>query len=100
MFPAPTTASAVPSLHGPAREEERALALLADGVGRLLVHGDDLLGVDDLQAAGERLEHLGPAEQDRSDVAGRGRLCARHDRFGRPIAAHGVDRNPDGLRCH
>ena len=74
-----TTASAVPSRDGPAGEEERALALLAHGVGGLLVHRDDLVGVDDLEAAGERLEHVARAEEDGDDV-GRGARRARRRR--------------------
>ena len=83
-------------VHRAAGEEERALALLADGVRGLLVHGHDLLGVDDLEAAGERLEHVPRAEEDGGHVGGSGGACARDDLLRRPIAAHGVDGDPNG----
>ena len=92
---AETTASAVPSCDGAAGEEERALALLAHRVGRLLVHGDDLLGMDDLEAARERLEHVARAVEDGDDVGGRGLERAGDDLLRRPIAAHGVDGDAD-----
>ena len=86
-----------PLVHGPAGQEERALPLLPYGVRGLLVHGHDLLGRDDLEAAGERLEHLGATEEDRRDLVRGSGERPDDDFLRRPIAAHGVDGDPDGL---
>src|SRR4029079_4635526 len=49
---------------GATRREHRARALLPGGIRRLLVHRDDVVGMDDLQALRKRLEPLAPAPQD------------------------------------
>jgi hypothetical protein len=56
--------------------------------------------VDDLEAPRERLENLARAEEDGLDLVGCGRQSARDDLLGSPIAAHGVDGDPDGSRDH
>jgi hypothetical protein len=51
--------------------------------------------VNDFEPAGERLHDLPPSEQDGRDLGG-GRLeSACDDLFRGPIAAHGVDGDPD-----
>ena len=54
--------------HGAAGGEHRALALVARRVGGLLVHRDDVVGVDDLEALGERLELSRRPEEDGFDA--------------------------------
>ena len=72
VFPAETTTVGVALRDGAAGEEHRALALLAHGLRRLVVHGHDLLGMDDLEPFRERLEHLARAVEHRCDVRGLG----------------------------
>ena len=53
--------------HGAAGERRASSPLLAYGLGGLLVHGHDLLGVDDREAGRERLEHVEWPVQDGVD---------------------------------
>jgi hypothetical protein len=52
--------------------------------------------VDDLEPARDGLEHVARPIEHGHDVRGRGRERAGDDLLGRPIAAHGVDGDPDG----
>ncbi len=85
----------VPLADRAAGGEHRASALLARGIGGLLVHLDDVGGVDDLQAMRQRLERVAAPEKDRLDGVGSCRVRARDDLLRGPIAAHRVDRDPD-----
>ncbi len=78
-----------------AGEEERAVALLARRVGRLLVHPDDLRRLDDLEIGRERRDHLSRAEEDRRDTVAERLSRSGDDLVGRPVAAHRVDGDSD-----
>ena len=79
----------------PARAEERALPLLPHRLRRLLVHRHDLVGMDDLEVTGERLQKRARPVEDGRDLRRRGLERAGDDLLGRPIAAHRVDGDPD-----
>ena len=81
-----------PLPHGTTRAEERALPLLAHGVRGLLVHRDDLIGVDDLDAARERLQELPRPVEDRRD------LERKRPRARRPRSLRAPDRRPSRRR--
>ena len=81
--------------HRAAGGEHRALALLARRVGGLLVHRDDVVGMNDLEALGDRLEFVVPAEQHRFDAVRGRRERTRDDLLRGSIAAHRVDGDPD-----
>ena len=68
---------------------------VARRVGGLLVHRDDVVGMNDLEALGDRLEFVVPAEQHRFDAVRGRRKRTRDDLLRGSIAAHRVDGDPD-----
>ena len=101
-----------PLLHEPHRDVDRAVALLADGLDRRLVHRGDVRRVDDLQRAlldhllGRRLQlrrQLLKLRLDRGELpdeqdlhvrhAGRRLDGANHNLFGGVVAAHRIQRH-------
>ena len=89
-----------PCRRGPPRRPARArspscVRTLGAGIG---VHGDHLGRGEDLEVAGQRLEHLGPAdEHDGHAELRHGPVGAGDDLVGRLVAAHRVER--DGQQC-
>ena len=73
----------------PARDDERAVGLRADGLGGLLVHRERVGRLDELEPL--RVEPRRPDEHDVDPLAG-GLDRACDDLLGRAIAAEGVDR--------
>jgi hypothetical protein len=81
--------------HRAAGGEHRAFALLARHVGGLLVHRDDVVGMNDFQTLRERREDFLPAEKHRLDAVRSRRERTRDDLLRGSIAAHRVDGDPD-----
>src|SRR5438309_1468528 len=77
---------------GPAGGDQRAVRLAADGVGRLLVHGDLLRRRDELETIG--LE-AGGTEQHRLDLIGTSLDRAGNDLLRPAVSPERIDRNPD-----
>ena len=95
MFPAETTASDAALRGGATGREERAVPLVAGGVGRLLVHSDDLRRIHDLEIRRERLEQVPRPEQHRLDLVRQRLARARDDLVRRVISAHRIDGDSD-----
>ena len=92
MFPAETTASAVPSATARTDGDERAVRLRADGLGGLLVHLDHVGRLEQLEPV--RLESGRP--KSTGTIASVRRLEGTGNDLGRAaIAAHRVDRDAD-----
>ena len=92
MFPAETTASAVPSATARTAATSELSGFAADRLGRLLVHLDHAGRLAELEPA--RLDP-GVAEEHGNDRVARGLEGSCND-LGRPaIAAHRVDRDAD-----
>ena len=94
MFPAETTASAVPSAIARHAATSELSGFDAHRLGRLLVHRDHLLGDDVLEPAGVQRR---PGRRRPATIPSRGGLERAGDDLVRAaVAAHRVDGHPDG----
>ena len=86
----------VPGRNGLRGANEGRVGLRAHGLDGMVVHLDDLGGLDERQPV--RVEP-GRPEQDRLDLGGRRRERARDDLLGAVIASESVDGDPNGHRA-
>ena len=78
--------------HGLGRADERRVLLGADARARVVAHADDLGRGDHVELTAERLQDLGPPDEDDGDTQfGGGALRSLDDGVGSVVAAHGVD---------
>ena len=99
VWPAVTTRVGLAALHEVGRDEDRRVLLLAERHRRVLVHPDDLGGVDDRdvgrELAGDRADRRLVADEDHPVLGvGAGVIEGAGDDLGRAVvAAHRVDRD-------
>ncbi len=92
--------------HGLRATDERRVLLAPSRRRRVLVHGDDLAGVLDVDARGsavgqQRIDRVLLPDEQHIDAELGDRVDRATDDLGRSlVAAHGVDRDGDALRAH